>query len=110
MTGRPVAAPVSPAAVADTPSNVVDLGAARSRRGSRLGWLVAVAAVIVVLVIGGSNLALRRDLDAAQAYRTASNQALDLAAQARQHDRGARRAGDGTVSGFAVVGADGTVR
>jgi len=105
----PVAAPMSPAVAADTPPNVVDLGAARSRRGSRLGWLVAVAAVIAVLVIGASNLALRRDLDAAQAYQDGVNQALDLAAKPGS-TTALLSSQDGTVSGFAVVGADGTVR
>lgn len=105
----PVVAAVPVVDPAAAPSNVVDLAAARSRRGSRLGWLVAVAAVIAVVVIGASNLALRRDLDAAQAYQDGVTQALDLAAQPGSTT--ALLAGeDGSVSGFAVVGADGTVR
>ncbi|HEU0243670.1 MAG TPA: anti-sigma factor [Candidatus Limnocylindrales bacterium] len=109
--GAPVApAPVTSApATTPSPSNVVDIATARSRRGSRLGWLVAVAAVVAVVVIGASNLALRRDLDAAQAYQAGVSQALDLAAQPGSTT--ALLAGeDGSVSGFAVVGADGTVR
>jgi len=99
--------PASPAVVDS--SNVVDLADARSRRGSRIGWLVAVAAVIAVLVVGASNLALRRDLDAAQAYQDGVNQALDLAAKPGS-TTALLSSEDGTVSGFAVVGADGTVR
>jgi hypothetical protein len=101
--------PVPPPVAADSPSNVADLAAARSRRGSRVGWLLAVAAVIALLVIGASNLALRRDLDAAQAYQDGVNQALDLAAKPGS-TTALLSSEDGTVSGFAVVGADGTVR
>lgn len=71
-------APGSIAVLTDRGPNVIDID---SRRSARLGWLVAVAAVIAVLVIGASNLALRRDLDAAQAYQAGVTQALDLAAQ-----------------------------
>jgi hypothetical protein len=105
----PLAPASPPVAVAGDSSNVVDLAEARSRRGSRIGWLVAVAAVIAVLVIGASNLALRRDLDAAQAYQDGVNQALDLAAKPGS-TTALLSSEDGTVSGFAVVGADGTVR
>ncbi|HEY3334518.1 MAG TPA: anti-sigma factor [Candidatus Limnocylindrales bacterium] len=109
----PAVAAVPPAVAAATaaaasPSNVIDL-AARTRRGSRLGWLVAVAAAVAVLLIGGSNLALRHDLDAAEAYRDGVTRALDLAAKPGSVTA-LLTSGDGTVSGFAVVGADGTVR
>jgi hypothetical protein len=86
--------------------SVIDIG---SRRSARVGWLVAVAAVIAVLVIGASNLALRRDLDAAQAYQAGVTQALDLAAQPGS-TTALLGSEDGAASGFAVVGADGTVR
>ena len=109
LVDAPLAPASPPVAVAGDSSNVVDLGAARSRRGSRVGWLVAVAAVIAVLVIGASNLALRRDLDTAQAYQDGVNQALDLAAKPGS-TTALLSSEDGTVSGFAVVGADGTVR
>jgi anti-sigma-K factor RskA len=92
-----------------SPATVTGLAQARPGRGSRVGWLVAVAAVIAVLVIGASNLGLRRDLDAAQAYQDGVTQALDLAAQPGS-TTALLSSEDGTVSGFAVVGADGTVR
>ena len=109
LVDAPRAPESPPVAVAGNSSNVVDLAEARSRRGSRIGWLVAVAAVIAVLMVGASNLALRRDLDAAQAYQDGVNQALDLAAKPGS-TTALLSSEDGTVSGFAVVGADGTVR
>ena len=109
LVDAPRAPESPPVAVAGSSSNVVELADARSRRGSRIGWLVAVAAVIAVLMVGASNLALRRDLDAAQAYQDGVNQALDLAAKPGS-TTALLSSEDGTVSGFAVVGADGTVR
>jgi hypothetical protein len=91
------------------PAPVVDLAEARARRRSRIGWLLAAAAVVVALVLGGSNLALRRDLDAAQAYRDGVTQALDLAAQPGAATA-LLRSEDGSVSGFGVVASDGSVR
>ena len=98
------AAPAAPAA-----TTVVSLDAARSRRGARLGWVLAAAAVIVAVALGGWNIALRRDLSSAEAYRDGVNQALDLAAQPGSVTALLANP-DGTVSGFGVVGADGTVK
>lgn len=104
----PVAASSAPSTL-PARSNVIDFGAARERRRGRLAWLVAVAAVIAVLVIGASNLALRRDLSAAQAYQDGVSSALELAAQPGSVTA-LLASGDGSVSGFGVVGADGAVR
>jgi anti-sigma-K factor RskA len=90
-------------------SGPIDLAAERARRRPRLAWLVAVAAVIAVVLLGASNLALRRDLDQAQAYQQGVDQALTLAAQPGSVS--AVLAGkDGTATGLAVIGADGTTR
>ncbi len=89
--------------------NVVSLDDARSRRRSRLGWLLAAAAVIAVVALGGWNIALRGDLSAAQAYRTGVDQALALAAQPGSVTA-FLTAKDGSVAGFSVVGEDGTTK
>jgi anti-sigma-K factor RskA len=86
-----------------------DLGLERERRRSRLGWLVAVAAVIGVLALGASNLALRRDLDQAQAYQQGVDQALALAGRPGSV-AALLAAQDGGATGLAVIGADGTAR
>jgi hypothetical protein len=87
----------------------VRLDAERERRRSRLGWLVAAAAVIAVIALGGLNIGLRDQLSSAQAYRSGVEQALDLAAQPGSVTA-LIRADDGSSSGFGVIGADGTVK
>ena len=104
----PSAAP-SPAPPAPLASTVVSLDAARSRRRARLGWVLAAAAVIVAVALGGWNIALRRDLSTAEAYRNGVDQALDLAAKPGSVTALLANP-DGSVSGFGVVGADGTVK
>ncbi|OGO54537.1 MAG: hypothetical protein A2V85_10920 [Chloroflexi bacterium RBG_16_72_14] len=95
-------------APAPVPAPVIDLDEERARRRSRLGWLLAAAAAIAVIALGGWNLALQRDLAAAQAYRNGVAQALEAAAEP-----GALTAflaaEDGSVSGLGVVATDGTV-
>jgi hypothetical protein len=87
----------------------VDLAAERARRRSRLGWLVAVAAVIGVITLGAWNVALRQDLSAAQAYQQGVDQALALATQPGSVTA-ILASEDGSSSGLAVIGADGTTR
>src|SRR5215203_4772065 len=106
------ASPVAVAPVAATPPAVpqpVDLAAERARRRSRLGWLVAVAAVIGVIALGAWNVALRQDLGAAQAYQQGVDQVLALATQPGSATA-ILASEDGSSSGLAVIGADGTTR
>jgi len=72
-------------------------------------WLLAAAAAIAVIALGGWNLALQRDLSAAQAYREGVSRALELAAKPGSFTA-LLAADDGTVSGLGVVGSDGAVR
>ena len=105
-------APVTPtpAAVPEAPVTApVDLAAERARRRSRLGWLVAVAAVIGVIALGAWNVALRQDLSAAQAYQQGVDQALALATQPGSVTA-ILASEDGSSSGLAVIGADGTTQ
>ena len=92
-----------------TRTAIVDLAVERARRRSRLGWLVAVAALIGVIALGGWNVALRQDLTAAQAYQQGVDQALALATQPGSVTA-ILASEDGSSSGFAVIGADGTTR
>ncbi len=117
-TAAPAAAvPATPAATATPPGRppatsaapVVDLAAERTRRRSRFAWVLAAAAVIVAVALGGWNIALNNELSSAQAYRSGVEQALDLAAQPGSVTA-LIRADDGSSSGFGVIGADGTVK
>jgi hypothetical protein len=106
---RVSAGPAPAAAPAPAVAPPVDLAAERVRRRSRLGWLVAAAAVIGVIALGGWNIALRQDLSAAQAYQQGVDQALALAAQPGSVTA-ILASEDGASSGLAVIGADGTTR
>jgi hypothetical protein len=105
----PVVSPAPAAAPAPAVRQPVDLAAERARRRSRLGWLVAAAAVIGVIALGGWNIALRQDLSAAQAYQQGVDQALALATQPGSVTA-ILASEDGSSSGLAVIGADGTTR
>ena len=95
-----------PATAAPAP---IDLAAERKRRGSRLAWVLAAAAVIAAVALGAWNVSLRQDLSSAQAYRNGVEQALDLAARPGSVTA-LIRPDVGTGSGFGVIGADGTAR
>jgi Anti-sigma-K factor rskA/Putative zinc-finger len=56
----------------------VPIGRARQPRWS---WAVGIAAVLVIVLLGASNLSLRSDLDAAQAYQQQVASVLDAARQ-----------------------------
>jgi len=115
--GRAAPVPDAPSSTATSPSRppatsaapVVDLAAERTRRRSRFAWVLAAAAVIVAVALGGWNIALNNELASAQAYRSGVEQALDLAAQPGSVTA-LIRADDRSSSGFGVIGADGTVK
>ncbi len=104
-----VVTPVGPAVLpAAPPAPVLSIDAERRRRRPGPGWLLAAAAVIVAIALGGWNLALQRDLTSAQAYRDGVNAALQAAGQPGSV-AALLAGGDGSVSGLGVVAADGTV-
>lgn len=100
--GEAVAAP-APAA------GVVSLDAERARRRFRWASLAAAAAVIVAVALGGWNVALRSQLDQAEAYRTAVAEALKEAALPGS-SVAFLASTEGTPTGLAVVGSDHAVR
>jgi len=80
---------VATAAVAPPASEVVPLPTgqereqrAAARRGPGVGtWLMGIAAVLAITVLGGWNLLLQSQLSSAQAYEDAVAEVLDVAAQ-----------------------------
>ena len=99
----PTSTPTAPAQAAEP----VPIGRARQ---SRLSWVLGIAAVLVIVLLGASNLRLRSDLDAAQAYQQQVASVLDAARQP-----GALTAVMTTTSGegpngIAAVTTDGQMR
>ena len=98
----PIPAPDAP--VTTRPSGPVPL-----RRQPRLSWVLRLAAVLAIVVLGGWNLSLQSQLSEAQAYQQQVAGVLDAAAEP-----GALTAvmksptGDG-ATGLAVVAPDGTM-
>ena len=79
---RRPAAPVGTRASASTP---------RDRRRLRLALALAAAAVIVAVALGGWNIALRRDLSTAEAYRNGVDAGARPRGAAGERDRADRR-------------------
>lgn len=104
----------SPAAGADraTPSSsvVVDLASERARRRSPLIWVAAAAAVLLIAVLGAWNVALRTELDDADAYAAAVDQVLALAATPGGQAAILTPGAVGGPSGVAAVGSDGRIQ
>jgi anti-sigma-K factor RskA len=113
----PVAAPTTPAAPAPPPARTTaepsapvafptaEERAERRGRTSTAGWLLRIAAVLVVAALGSWNLLLQNQLNAAQAYE--QNVAAVLDAAAEPGSLTAVLASEGTGSGLASVQADG---
>ncbi len=96
---------------------VVSISAERARRRPPLGWVAAIAAVLVIAVLGAWNVQLRSTADADAAYRYALGQVLALAsapggqaAILRSGSAGGSTGGStGGASGLAAVGPDGSI-
>jgi len=59
----------------------IDLAAERSRRRSPLLWIAAIAAVVLIAVMGAWNIGLNQQLSSAQAQQAALNEVLAIAQQ-----------------------------
>ncbi len=126
--GGAVAAPLAPAspstpAVIAAPAAIEAAGAAppapvafppaeeravRRTRASTASWLLRIAAVLVIAVLGGWNLLLQSDLSAARTYQQNVSAVLDTAAQPGSLT--AVLAGEGgTGAGLAAVDSAGNV-
>jgi anti-sigma-K factor RskA len=76
---------------------VVPLATDRARRPSRLTWIAAIAAALVIAAIGAWNVGLRTELDSLRAYDKAVERVVNLATAA------------GGPAGMAAIGADGRI-
>jgi anti-sigma-K factor RskA len=108
-TGSPSTAPADLTRPAEpTPFPTADERAARRSRSSTGTWLLRIAAVVALVALGGWNLLLQNQLNAAEAYEQSVAAVLDAAAEP-----GSLTAiltpDDGTGSGLAAVSADGNV-
>jgi anti-sigma-K factor RskA len=90
------------------PIPVIVLEAERARRRFRLASFAAAAAIVLAVGLGAWNVALRNQLQDADAYRAGVEAALQLAA-APGSSTALLASEDGAVSGLGVVGGDGTV-
>jgi hypothetical protein len=79
------------------------------RRTSPMGWVMRIAAVLVIGGLVGWNLLLRTQLDAAEQYQRDVAAVVDLASQAGSLTAVLRPDGTSGATGFAAVGSDGTM-
>jgi anti-sigma-K factor RskA len=97
---------VAAARVAPVAFPTADQRAARRTRTSVGGWLLRIAAVLVIAVLGGWNVLLQNDLSAARSYERSVAAVLDSAARPGSLTA-ILTADGGTGSGLAAVDADG---
>jgi hypothetical protein len=77
-TARTVGAPTTPLSTPTAAAEPVPIGRARQPRWS---WALGIAAVLVIVLLGASNLSLRSELNAAQEYQQQVASVLDAARQ-----------------------------
>jgi len=107
--GQSVGRPQTTPRTTDRQGRVVSLAEERTRRRSPVAWIAAIAAVLAIAALGAWNVTLRNDLDAATAYRQHVEQVLGAASQPGSHSAILASDVSPSVSGLAVVGADGSV-
>ncbi len=112
VSDRPAAAaravPAPPTAPTAAPAPLIDLASERARRRSPLRWLAAIAAVVVIAVLGAWNLGLSQQLSTSQQQTAAVDRVLAIA---RQPGGQAAVLGAGTAGGpggLAALGSDGS--
>ena len=109
---RPTVAAAAPATPA-TPATPIAFPTVEERTARRSGpssgtWLLRIAAVLAIAVLGGWNLLLQNDLSASRSYEQSVAAVLDTAAQPGSLSA-ILTADGGTGSGLAAVDANGTV-
>jgi len=107
------ATPTAPPVAAPTPfpnaAERADRDAGRrSGRTGALSWALSIAAVVAIVALGASNLLLRNQLDASQAYEQAVTAVIDVAGQPGSLTAVLTADGD-TGTGLAAVNAAGDV-
>jgi anti-sigma factor RsiW len=104
----PSAEPTAPPSVTAFPTP-----AERETRRSRTSpstWVLRIAAVLVIAVLGGYNLLLQGQLNAARDYDRAVAAVLDLAARPGSQSAILSGSAGAGPRGLAAIGADGTIR
>jgi anti-sigma factor RsiW len=88
---------------------VVPLATDRARRPSRLTWIAAIAAALVIAALGAWNVGLRTELDSLRAYDKAVERVVNLATAAGGQAAILRPQVTGGPAGMAAIGADGRI-
>lgn len=105
-TGRPAAEPrpeAPPAAVAP-----IDLAVERARRRSPMGWIAAIAAVVIIAALGAWNIGLSGQLSEAQQQQAALDRVMAIAQEPGGRAAILVPAAAGGPAGLAAVGPDGS--
>lgn len=102
--------PAAPIVFPDAAERTARTARTARRRPPFGAWAIGLAAVLAIVALGGWNLSLRSDLDAARAYERNIAAVLDVAARDGSLAAVLTPAEGGGPSGFAAVAADGQVR
>jgi len=103
----PVAAAAEPATTFPGPAERQQRAAARSGAGS---WILRIAAVLAIVLLGGWNLLLQAQLDQAHTYEQSIAAVLDIAGQPGSLTAVLTPTGGAGPAGLAAVASDGSVR
>jgi hypothetical protein len=103
---QPVTSPAAPVPF-PTPAERQERSAARAGRGS---WLLGIAAVLAIAFLGGWNLLLQAQLDAARTYEQNVAAVLDVAGQPGSLTAILTGEGADAPAGLAAIASDGSVR
>lgn len=80
-----------------------------SGRSGRLGWAMGIAAVLAIVVLGGWNLLLQNELNAARRFDQGVATVVNVAAQPGSKTVVLAPGKDSRTSGIAAIGPDGAV-
>ncbi len=100
--------PARPAGTIAFPAAVEREARARARTG-RMGWAMRIAAVVAIVALGGWNLLLQNDLNAARRFDQAVATVIGVAAQPGSNTVVLAPGQDTKASGIAAVRPDGSV-